>query len=424
MSKTTNIFFHYHSDDKDYFEELVKYLPRSVKKTINILHSGDPALTGQDAQQVQQNWLKTCQLYIPLASPNYWSSDDCYELHELARAQSASFKMTPILLAPHLDSDEEYKDIQVLPTNNQTIIQIPEDQRAAVYTEIAKTLLPIFQSLLSNEDKTDLIKLFTESVYALNYREQRKEVYSRYKALGQHFNALNIIFLQGTPHCGHHLLINILRKEYDIVMETEPEPIPLDMTNLKPEGLWRELKTALLLKNVPYNKPEEIAANIYNRLMIEPIVLRFENFGQCDREAVLACIRAFWFQLNAQLEQASIKKPPHSLFIFIIDKNLTFTYTLDDFKHSAAADHHTKVLQLLPMISPLTEEEVNLWIESLFDIENRKFRGLYDKLCSCLTNIIPQEEVNGVYVRPAIEKMTDLLELGSFKNEIIESLKL
>ncbi|MEZ5039238.1 MAG: hypothetical protein R2828_05085 [Saprospiraceae bacterium] len=424
MSKTTNIFFHYHPDDQSYYEELVKYLPRSVKKIIQIQHAGDPQLVGQDAQQIQQSWLMACQLFIPLASPNYWASDDCYEIHELAKAHPKQIRMIPILLEPHLDSSTEYQDIQVLPSHDKTIIQIPEEQRAAAYTEIVKTILPIIQGLLSNEDKTDLIKLFTESVYALNYRDQREEVYKNYKQFGQHFNPLNILFLRGTAHCGHHLLINILRKEYDIIMETEPEPIPLDMTNLKPEGLWRELKTALLLKDVPYNKPEEIAMHIYNRLTIEPIVLRFDNFGQCDKEAVLTCIRTFWFQLNTQLEKASTKKPPHSLFIFILDKSLTFTYSLDDFKAATAADQHTKVLQLLPLISPLTEGEVNKWVDLLFTMEGRKFRALYDKLCGCTTHIVPQEEINGVYIRQAIEKMTDLLELSAYKDEIIESLKL
>ena len=421
MSKQASIFFHYHPDDHKYFLELYKYLPRSVKKVTQIFHSGDQALVGENRSEKQLEWLSHCQLYIPLAGPNFWNDDPCFELHEEALKVRDKKKFIPILVADHLDNESTYTDIQVLPGAGKFLSNSGD---SGTYTAIAKSLTPVIQSLLAEEDKTAMIQLFKESVFRLNYREQKKEVYKHYKALNQHFHRLQITFLQGTPYCGHNLLIDILRREYQIEMETEPEAIPLDMTNLQAAALWRELKNALLLKDVPYNKPEEIAQNINQRLQLEHIVLRFENFGQCDKNAVLQCIRDFWFQLNHQLGKANPQKPPHSLFIFILDRSLSFSYSLDDFKRPEASNVHSKVLQLLPIISPLTEEELSIWVESLFDAEGLKYRPLYDKLCGCSPNIIPANHNDGVFVRQAIENMAALLELEAYKSEIIESLKL
>ncbi|MBX2871039.1 MAG: hypothetical protein KTR30_03040, partial [Saprospiraceae bacterium] len=124
------------------------------------------------------------------------------------------------------------------------------------------------------------------------------------------------------------------------------------------------------------------------------------------------------------LEKSNPQKPPHSLFIFILDRSLTFSYSLDDFKRPEASNIHSKVLQLLPIISPLTEEELAIWVESLFDAEGLKYRPLYDKLCGCSPSIIPDTQSNGVFVKQAIENMAALLELEAYKSEIIESLKL
>lgn len=388
---------------------------------MEIFHSGDQQLIGEDRAKRQGEWLDKCHLYIPLAGPNFWNDDPCYELHELALGLRNRKKFVPILVADHLDNETTYGDILVLPASGQTLAA---DGDAATYTAIAKTLSPIIQSLFAEEDQSEMIQLFQESVFRLNYREQKKEVYEHYKRFNQNFHRLQITFLQGTPSCGHNLLIDILRREYQIEMETEPEAIPLDMTNLQAAGLWRELKNALLLKDVPYNKPEEIAQNINQRLELEPIVLRFENFGQCDKNAVLACIRDFWFQLNYQLEKAKPQKPPHSLFIFILDKSLTFSYSLADFQRPEAVDIQGKILQLLPIISPLTASELSIWVESLFDAEGLKYRPLYDKLCGCTPSIIPDDQGRGVFVRQAIENMTKLLQLEAHKSEIIESLKL
>lgn len=421
MSKKPSIFFHYHLDDHPYFIELYKYLPRSIKKVTQIYHSGDQQLVGELVAKKQGEWLEECQLYIPLAGPNFWNDDPCYELHETALALRNKKKFIPILVAAHLDNETTYTDIKVLPALDQTLAATGN---AATYTAIAKALSTIIQSLFAKEDQSEMIQLFKESVFRLNYREQKKEVYEHYKRLNQHFHRLQITFLQGTPYCGHNLLIDILRKEYHIEMETEPEAIPLDMTNLQAAGLWRELKNALLLKDVPYDKPLEIAQNINQRLQLEHIVLRFENFGQCDKDAVLACIRDFWFQLNHQLENADPEKPPHSLFIFILDKSLTFSYSLADFERPEAAEIQSKILQLLPIISPLTAAELSIWVDSLFDVEGLKYRPLYDKLCGCTPRIIPRNEANGVFVRQAIENMTRLLELEAYQSEIIESLKL
>lgn len=421
MSKQASIFFHYHPDDHKYFLELYKYLPRSVKKVTQIYHSGDKVLVGENRSEKQLEWLSDTQLYIPLAGPNFWNDDPCYELHEEALKLRDKKKFIPILVADHLDNDSTYTDIQVLPEAGKFLSSSGD---AGTYTAIAKTLTPIIQSLFAEEDKSAMIQLFKESVFRLNYREQKKKVYNHYKKLNQHFHRLQITFLQGTPYCGHNLLIDILRRTYQIEMETEPEAIPLDMTNLQAPALWRELKNALLLKDVPYNRPEEIAQNINQRLQLEHIVLRFENFGQCDRNAVLQCIRDFWFQLNYQLEKANPQKPPHSLFIFILDRSLTFSYSLDDFKRPEASDIHSQILQLLPIISPLTEEEFTIWVESLFDAEGLKYRPLYDKLCGCSPNIIPETQSDGVFVKQAIENMAAFLELEAYKSEIIESLKL
>lgn len=378
-------------------------------------------LVGENKVEKQKAWLEESQLYIPLAGPNFWNDDPCFELHEEALKLKDQKKFIPILVADHLDNETSYADIQVLPAAGTTLATSGD---AATYTAIAKTLTPVIQSLFSEEDKSEMIQLFKESIFRLNYREQKKEVYSHYKRLNQHFHRLQITFLQGTPNCGHNLLIDILRQEYQIEMETDPEAIPLDMTNLQAAGLWRELKNALLLKDVPYNKPGEIAQNINQRLQLEHIVLRFENFGQCDRQAVLACIRDFWYQLNSQLEKANPQKPPHSLFIFILDKRLTFSYSLEDFRRPEATEIHSKILQLLPIISPLSKEELGIWVESLFDAEGLKYRPLYDKLCGCSPSIIPDNQSDGVFVRHAIENMAALLELEAHKSEIIESLKL
>ncbi|NET32273.1 MAG: hypothetical protein F6K19_09740 [Cyanothece sp. SIO1E1] len=396
-------------------------MPRSVKKVVQIYHSGDKVLVGEDRSEKQLEWLSACQLYIPLAGPNFWNDDPCYELHGEALKLRDKKKFIPILVADHLDNESTYTDIQVLPAAGKFLASSGD---SGTYTDIAKTLTPIIQSLLAEEDKSAMIQLFKESVFQLNYKEQKEKVYSLYKKLDQHFNRLQITFLQGTPNCGHNLLIDILRRDYQIEMETEPEAIPLDMTNLQAPALWRELKNALLLKDVPYNKPEEIAQNINQRLELEHIVLRFENFGQCDKHAVLQCIRDFWFQLNHQLKKANPQKPKHSLFIFILDRSLTFTYSLDDFKGPESSDEHSKVLQLLPTISPLKEDELNIWVQFLFHAEGLKYRPLYDKLCGCSPSIIPNEESDGVYVRQAIENMAALLELEAHKSEIIESLKL
>jgi hypothetical protein len=72
----------------------------------------------------------------------------------------------------------------------------------------------------------------------------------------------------------------------------------------------------------------------------------------------------------------------------------------------------------------LTEAEFDLWVKPLFDLDGIKFRELHEKLCGCGSQIIPAEQVDGVYVRQAIEQMTDLLELSAHKNEIIQQLKL
>ncbi|NRB47077.1 MAG: hypothetical protein HRU41_05350 [Saprospiraceae bacterium] len=421
MSKQASIFFHYHPDDDKYFRELYKYLPRSVKKVTQIYHSGDKVLVGENRAEKQMEWLAECQLYIPLAGPNFWNDDPCYELHEEALKVREKKKFIPILVADHLDNEASYTDIQVLPEAGKFL---DSDGTAETYTAIARTLDPVIQSLFAKEDKSAMIQLFTESVFRLNYKEQKRTVYDHYKKLDKHFHRLQITFLQGTPHCGHNLLIDILRRTYQIEMETEPEAVPLDMTNLQAPALWRELKNALLLKDVAYDKPEEIAQNINQRLQLEHIVLRFENFGQCDKKAVLQCIRDFWFQLNSQLEKVSPQKPPHSVFIFILDRSLNFSYSLDDFKRPEDANQHSKVLQLLPIISPLTEEEFTIWVESLFDAEGLKFRPIYDKLCGCSPNIIPEDQSDGVFVKQAIENMAAFLELGPYKSEIIESLKL
>ncbi len=335
-------------------------------------------------------------------------------------------QLSPILLQEHLDANEVYEDIQVWPKKDKPLSSIDDKSELdETLNKIAKEIREKVQNLLvPQEDKSEMIQLFQESLFRLNYRDQKEKVYDHYQELQEDFQRLQITFLQGTPNCGHNLLINILRREYQIEMETEPQPIPLELTNLKPPALWRELKLALLQENVPYNKPKEIAQNINERLQLEHIVLRFENFGQCKGNAVLQCIRDFWFELNHQLEKANPEKPPYSLFIFILDRSLAFRYSLDDFKHPKASEAHKKILQLLPIISPVTQEEFNKWVEILFDAEGLKYRPLYYKLCGCSPSIIPEEESDGVYVKNAIEKMATFLELEAYKSDIIESLKL
>lgn len=433
MGNKLKIFFHYHPDDEKHFSDLFKQIPRSIKRSAlyEILHPG-LIKAGQDRKKTFQNWINSCALFIPLSSGDYWGTtlgeEEYLPIHDQALALRKQHKLViiPIILGTNIDANEAYQDIAVLPTNGKTIGSITDlNARDEVWTQIAGEIRAETQKLPERtDDKSSLIQVFSESIYRLNYREQKKEVYDHYKTLSHKFNRLNILFLQGTPFCGHNLLIDILRKEYQIEMETEPEAIPLDMTNLQAKGLWRELKNALLLKDVPYNKPAEIAQNIHQRLEIEHIVLRFENFGQCDRAAVLACIKAFWYELNLQLEKVSGQKPKHSLFIFILDKSLKFSYSLADFKPATDTDQHGKVLQLLPVISPLTEAEFNLWVQSLFDLDGLKFRKIHEKLCGCTSTIIPAEQVDGVYVRQAIEQMADLLELSAHKNEIIQQLKL
>lgn len=431
MGNKLKIFFHYHPNDEKHFSDIFKQLPRSIRKeTIcQILHPGLIS-AGQDRKQTYQNWIESCALFIPISTSDYWGTDlgekEYIPFHDQALEKAGKLATVPIIVQSHVDADEVYEDMQVLPTDRKPISTIADEYaREEVWKQVAQSIRDKVQTLSDTiDDHSDLIQLFSESIYRLNYREQKREVYDHYKTLSHNFSRLNILFLQGTPFCGHHLLIDILRKEYQIEMETEPEAIPLDMTNLQAKGLWRELKNALLLKDVPYNKPAEIAQNIHQRLEIEHIVLRFENFGQCDKLAVLACIKMFWYELNSQLEKVSTKPPKHSLFIFILDKSLKFSYSLADFKPAADTEQHSKVLQLLPIISPLTEAEFTLWVESLFDLDGLKFRKIYEKLCGCSGDIIPAEQADGVYVRQAIEQMTDLLELSAHKNEIIQQLKL
>ena len=431
MGNKLKIFFHYHPNDEKHFSDIFKQLPRSIRKeTIcEILHPGLIS-AGQDRKKTYQNWIDSCTLFIPISTSDYWGTDlgeaEYIPIHDQALEKADKLTTIPIIVQSHVDADEIYEDLQVLPINRKPISTIADEYaREEVWKQIAQEIRSKVQTLSNTtNDNSDLIQLFSESIYRLNYREQIDQVYDHYEILSHDFNRLNVLFLQGTPFCGHNLLIDILRKEYQIEMETEPEAIPLDMTNLQAKGLWRELKTALLLKDVPYNKPAEIAQNIHQRLEIEHIVLRFENFGQCDRDAVLACIKAFWYELNSQLEKVSSQPPAHSLFIFILDKNLKFSYSLADFKPATDTDQHNKVLQLLPEISQLTKAEVNLWVQLLFSMDGLKYRGLHKKLCGSINNIIPAEQADGVYVRQAIEQMIDLLELSAHKNEIIQQLKL
>lgn len=434
MGNKLKIFFHYHPNDEKHFSDIFKQLPRSIRKEsiCEILHPGLIS-AGQNRKQTYQSWIDTCNLFIPISTSDYWGTDlgeeEYIPFHDQALGKAKKLATVPIIVQSHVDADEVYEDMQVLPTNRKPISTIADEYaREEVWKHVAQEIRSKVQTLSdTTNDNSDLIQIFSESIYRLNYREQKKEVYDHFKNLSNNFkfNRLNILFLQGTPFCGHNLLIDILRKkEYNIEMETEPEAIPLDMTNLQAKGLWRELKTALLLKDVPYNKPAEIAQNIHQRLNIEHIVLRFENFGQCDKNAVLACIKTFWYELNSELEKISSQPPKHSLFIFILDKSLKFSYSLADFKPTADTDQHNKVLQLLPVISPLTEAEFDLWVKPLYDLDGTKFRELHEKLCGCGSQIIPADQADGVYVRQAIEQMADLLELSAHKNEIIQQLKL
>ena len=187
MSKQASIFFHYHPDDHKYFLELYKYLPRSVKKVTQIYHSGDKVLIGENRSEKQMEWLADCQLYIPLAGPNFWNDDPCYELHEEALKIREKIKFIPILVAAHLDNETAYTDIQVLPEADKFLASTGT---AETYTAIAKTLTPVIQSLFAEEDKSAMIQLFKESVFRLNYKAQKKTVYDHYKKLNKHFHRL------------------------------------------------------------------------------------------------------------------------------------------------------------------------------------------------------------------------------------------
>lgn len=423
MSQGANIFFLYDSEDQVFFDNIRKHLGRAVRK-MNTFRTPESPEPGSDITAQWRQYLEEADLVVLLASADYWNSEICDVLHDevMERFEQAQLPLVPVLVRDHLWQDE-LPDIRVLPKDETPINRFPDDQQDSVLKEIAAEIKKLIEKAGARQDFQSQIELLTRSLFYLNYQEQKETVYDYYHQLGDRFNPLNIFLVRGTERCGHHLLIDILRKEYQIGLETPPLPIPLDLVGRSVDALWYELRNALDLRDLgPYDK-EGIAGRILARLEYEHITLLFEHIERCHRQETLPIINGFWHELNNHLERLNPNRTPHRFFLFINDRACEqHEYRPEEFYPDPAEEPAMKVVQLLPTIKRVKRNDVDLWLAKIFDAGLDIREELWSVLKDKSGEIIETPE--GHYIKDAVTKIIDQLPVKEKKAEILAKLKL
>jgi hypothetical protein len=422
MSQGANIFFLYDPEDKVFFEDIRKHLGRAVRK-MNTFWTPESPAPGADTTAQWKQYLEGADLVVLLASADYWNSEICDAIHDevLERFEQEQLALVPVLVRDHLWRDE-LPDIQVLPKDERPIHSFPDDQQDSVLKDIASEIKKLIEKAGARQDLHSQMELLTRSLFYFNYQEQKETVYDYYHQLGDRFNPLNIFLVRGTERCGHHLLINILRKEYRIGLESPPLPIPLDLVGRTVDALWYELRNALHLRELdPYDK-EGIAGRILARLEYENITLLFEHIERCHRQEILPVINGFWYELNGYLERLNPERTPHRFFLFINDRACgQFEYKLEQFYPESLDALPAKVVQLLPSIKRVKRNDVDMWLSKIFDA-GLDYRELWTALKDKSGEIV--EAPDGHYVKDAVTRIIDRLPVKDRKAEILAQLKL
>lgn len=417
LSNGANIFFLYDPADAGAYDALKKHLGRAVRK-MNTLRSSAEVPPGADTLAAWHQFLDEADLVILLASADYWVSELCEAIHDelMERFKQQQVPLVPVLVRDH-DWTEELPGLSVLPKDERPVNSLPDEQQDTALKDIAVEIKTLIKKAGAQEDLQSQTDLLKKSLFYFNYQAQRETVYDYYHRLGESFNPLNIFLVQGTERCGHRLLIDILRQEYEIGLESPPLPVPLDLVGRSVDALWYELRNALNLRDLdPYDK-EGIAGRILSRLEYEHITLLFEHIERCHRQEILPCINGFWFELNGYLQRLNPQQTPHRFFLFINDRACEqFEYQLQQFYPQNTGMSAPEVVQLLPSIRRVKQEDLNLWMSKIFDA-GLDYRELWKLLKDKSDHIL--EEPEGQYVRDAVAKIIDQLPLKTQKAEIL-----
>ena len=150
-SRSVKVFISYAHEDNALRDQLVKHLAILKRQgTIRTWHDRE-IVPGTDwAGQIDAH-LETAQLILLLISPDFVSSDYCYEVElkrALERHEAGQAMVIPVILRPVMWSNTPFAKLQALPTDGRAVTSWSD--RDAAFLTVAEGIRGVIESLAAN----------------------------------------------------------------------------------------------------------------------------------------------------------------------------------------------------------------------------------------------------------------------------------
>ena len=255
-------------------------------------------------------------------------------------------------------------------------------------------------------DKEQLMSAFG----ALNFVEQKKAF-----DFDDQEKKVNFILIEGTPMCGHELLIRKILAYNGLYPGGQNKPVHINVKKLVPSGFNEQYLWVLLNQNLvgtmSFNPDkEEICRTISQRLQQEDLVVILNEVEEVALPELKQMVLNLWKALNDYLPQGD---PGNRLFMIFVHTG----YRLDHCCVSEVAlQSQNPVCHAVPMpaIQPLATEVFNTWY--IDEIQNFAPDSSFKKKIQQHKNDILQKK----YIRKVVEEICILLECPEVYDEVFK----
>jgi hypothetical protein len=283
--------------------------------------------------------------------------------------------------------------------------------------------MPIIKKIIAEiEDqkpKVSFKKNLQESLFRLNYHEQRLVFNTHFKEL----SLLNILVTSGTLQCGQHLLFKMFLRFKHVHFYDEQKWAWLNAEyfnrNQTDNWLWQQMGVAF--GRSPLNSTvQTIGRYIIERLQTEPILIRFDDIHLVKQESI-DVIRRMWEQLYTEISSRNVTLK-HQIFVFVTDRSgddEDYSKMKNQFSSAEYAAICDRILCILPKIAFLSESDTEKWLSNLATDPELQSIGEHLKLSHILPN-----GAKDIPIALAVSNMIDALgefdeDLKNSKNEFL-----
>jgi hypothetical protein len=320
-------------------------------------------------QEALEAALHSAHAFIHLVSPKYPHDDDFFYLDVVEAAKNRKAPAIPLIVFQA--NELKWRDM-LFDGDKQQLLQdspladAPNRNNAAF--QFAQKLMPLIQQLMAVLNGPRLPpSIIKDALFELDFAYQKSDFPNAF----DYDKKYHLIAIQGSPECGHTLLLRHLRRMAGVRAKDPPLRVNLSVAPSRPaqQSVWEALseslipaaaREALLAHNI--NLGPVIGKQLHDMLShAQSDMVAYIEFENNQQEA-LEKVRDFWREFNQLTPEQT---PKGRLFFFVLDMcgNLQAALQPNDY----APTHPMANAVTLKPIEPLNKNALLGWLNAKFD---------------------------------------------------------